>query len=89
MHRYLVRAILIPFKFQAPRVELRVLAEALKRAPSAFPELLSVGKWLDGISDDEVAELRQKVLEKVDGTLDSRLATQYSLSIMIAQKVRM
>lgn len=78
---------LVPFKFQPPQVELRVLDKTLKLAPSAFPKLLEVGKWLDGIGDDVVSEMRQKVQEQVDAGLDSRLATQYTLGIMVAQKV--
>ena len=78
---------LVPFKFQPPQVELRVLDKTLKLAPSAFPKLLEVGKWLDGIGDDVVSEMRQKVQEQVDGGLVSRLATQYTLGIMVAQEV--
>lgn len=78
---------MVPFKFQPPQVELCVLDKTLKLAPSAFPKLLAVGKWLDGVSDDMVSEMRQKVLKQVDETLDPRLATQYTLSIIVAQKV--
>lgn len=77
----------MPFKFQAPVVELRILEEMIKKAPAAFPKILSLGKWLDKITDTDVAVMRQQVLDKVGGMLDSRLATQYALTIMCAEKV--
>ena len=85
--RYLARATIIPFKFKPPDVEIRILDDLLQIAPAAFPKLLKVGKCLDDISDDEVRSMREQVLDKVDGVIDARLATQYVLTIMCAQKV--
>ena len=61
----------------------------LKQAPSAFPKLLSLGKWLDNIKEEDVYAMRQRVQDRVEGALDSRLATQYAMTIVCAQKVIM
>ena len=88
LHRYLVWAVLIPFKFQASQVELRVLPHLLQDAPAAFPKLLAVGKWLEGVDEDTVCSMRDSVLRSAGGKLESRLATQYALTILCAQKVK-
>ena len=88
LHRSLVRAVLIPFKFQASQVELRVLHHLLQDAPAAFPKLLAVGKWLEGVDEDTVCNMRDSVLRSAGGKLESRLATQYALTILCAQKVK-
>jgi len=87
--RYLVRTVLIPFKFQPSQVELRVLDHLLARAPAAFPQLLSVGKWLEGVKNSEVRALCEDIRESVGRQLDSRLATQNALTILCAQKVKL
>ena len=84
-----MRTVLIPFKFQPPQVELRVLDHLLARAPAAFPQLLSVGKWLEGVKNSEVRALCEDIRENVGRQLDSRLATQYALTILCAQKVKL
>jgi len=68
-------------------VELRILDEILMLVPSAFPKLLSMGKWLDSIQEETVYTMRKLVEEEVDRILDSRLSTQYALTLMCAQKV--
>ncbi len=84
-----MRTVVIPFKFQASEVELRILDRLLARAPAAFPQLLSVVKWLEGVENDKVRSMRERVQESVGQQLDSRLATQYALSILCAQKVKL
>ena len=79
----------MPFQFKSPEVELRILDQMITDAPAAFPKLLGLGKWLDNITDGDVRAMRQRVMDEVDGVLESRLATQYSLTIMCAQKVRL
>ena len=83
-----MRVVLIPFKFQASQVELRVLHHLLQDAPAAFPKLLAVGKWLEGVDEDTVCNMRDSVLRSAGGKLESRLATQYALTILCAQKVK-
>lgn len=83
-----MRAVLIPFKFQPSQVELRVLHHLLQDAPAAFPKLLAVGKWLERVDEDTVFNMRDSVLRSTGGKLESRLATQYALTILCAQKVR-
>lgn len=44
---------------------------------------------MDQINDMDVSLMRQKVLDAVGGILDSRLATQYALTVMCAEKVNL
>ncbi len=87
LYRYLVRSVIVPFKFQASQVELRTFDQLIQRASSAFPKLLSIGNWLEGIDNDTVHGFSERIREVVDGHMDSRLATQYALTIMCVQKV--
>ncbi len=73
--------------FEAPKVELGVLKAILADAPAAFPDLLSVGSALESLQDSDIAPIRQDVVLAVGEGVDSRLATQYSISMMCALQV--
>ena len=65
-----------------------MLPHLLQNAPAAFPKLLAVGKWLEGVDEDTVCNMRDSVLRSAGGKLESRLATQYALTILCALKVK-
>lgn len=46
-YRYLARAVLIPFQFDASDVKLRALPDIIENAPAAFPELLKVVVFIE------------------------------------------
>ncbi len=77
----------MPFPYEPPQVELGVLKTILEDAPAAFPALLSVGSTFESLQDADITDLRKEIIEGVGGTLDSRLATQYCISLMCAMKV--
>ena len=41
----------------------------LQDAPAAFPKLLAVGKWLEGVDEDTVFNMRDSVLRSMCGKL--------------------
>ena len=65
-----------------------MLHHLVQDAPAAFPKLLAVGKWLEGVDEDTVFNMQDSVLRSTGRKLESRLATQYALTILCAQKVR-
>ena len=73
--------------FQASQVELQTSNKLLHRAPAVFPELLFIGKCFEDISNDSVQKMSKQVIESVgaESKIDSRLATQYALTILCVQ----
>ena len=88
--RFLARVLLVPFPFQAPSVELGSLTKLLEDAPAAFPTLLQIGHTVIKGDHDRIYSIRG-VVENMSrhgaSLLDSRLMTQYAISIAMAQKV--
>ena len=76
-----------PFVFEPPQVELHVLSRVIEDAPAAFPSLLAVGKKLEDMSADCLRELQRKVAEIVEEKIDSRLCTQYCITLFCAEQV--
>ena len=87
MIRYLSRALLVPFVFEAPEVEIGVLTEVLEQAPSAFPALLSVGRKIELLKTEELHQMQERVASAIVDKVDSQLCTQYWISITCAQEV--
>ena len=90
--RFLARVLLIPFPFQAPSVELGSLNNLLEDAPAAFPTLLQIGHKVIHVNGDHdnIYSIRgaiESMLRHGASLIDSRLMTQYAISIAMAQKV--
>ena len=88
--RFLARVLLIPFPFQAPSVELGSLNNLLEDAPAAFPTLLQIGYKLINGDHDNIYSIRGAIESRLRhgaSLIDSRLMTQYAISIAMAQKV--
>ena len=64
-----------------------MLSEVLQDAPAAFPLLLSVGRKLEQLEVSQLKELQERVAMIVVDKVDSRLATQYAISVLCAQEV--
>lgn len=87
--RFIARVLLVPFPFQAPEVELGALHNVLEAAPAAFPVLLRLGHQLINNDREQIYSVRRQiedVIRKKSGQADSRLMTQYAISIAMAQK---
>ena len=85
--RYLARAILVPFVHEAPSVELGALAQIIEEAPATFPILLSVGKKLESMEMSTLQEMQGKVGSVIEDKIDSRLLSQYCISLFCAEQV--
>ena len=85
--RFLARVLLIPFPFQAPSVELGSLNNLLEDAPAAFPTLLQIGHKLINGTIYSIRGAIESMLRHGASLIDSRLMTQYAISIAMAQKV--
>lgn len=85
--RYLARTVLIPFEHDAPSVELGVLTQVIENAPACFPHLLTIGHKIEMLEVEKLKELQERVTTTVAGNIDSRLATQYAISIFCALEV--
>ena len=88
--RFLARVLLVPFPFQAPSVELGTLTKLLEDALAAFPTLLQVGHKVIKGDHDRIYSIRgavENMSRHGASLLDSRLMTQYAISIAMAQKV--
>ena len=90
LNRYIVRTILVPFLFEPPAVEVGRLEKILSLAPAAFPDLLKIGKKVVSecsALNSKLYSVRDKVESFFPNGLDSRLATQYALSILCCEMV--
>ena len=85
--RYLARAILIPFIYEAPSVRVDTLDAMLSEAHRALPEAVAIGKWLVQLPQSHLYEMVEKVQEVMLGKLDGRLAMQYAIYIVCSQEV--
>ena len=88
--RFLARVLLIPFPFQAPSVELGSLNNLLEDTPASFPTLLQIGHKVINVDHDNIYSIRgaiESMLRHGASLIDSRLMTQYAISIAMAQKV--
>lgn len=85
--RYLARAILVPFVHEAPSVELGTLAHILEEAPATFPVLLSVGKKVELMEMSLLQDMQEKIGTVMEDKIDSRLLSQYCISLFCAQEV--
>ena len=88
-NRYIARTILVPFLFVPPTVKVGRLERILAYAPGAFPDLLKIGKKLvnECSLNSKLYLVREKVESYFPNGLDSRLATQYALSILCCEMV--
>ncbi len=79
LYRYMARAILVPFVFEAPPMRVDTLDTILAEAHRALPEAISIGYWLKNLPQNLLYETVEKVQESVEGKMDGRLAMQYAL----------
>lgn len=68
-------------------MELGALARILEEAPAAFPMLLSVGKKLEAMEISSLQAIQEKIGAVIEDKIDSRLLSQYSISLFCAQEV--
>lgn len=68
-------------------MKLDSLASLLSEAHWALPQAISIGKWLKELPQQSVDDMVKRVHTAVEGEVDGRLATQYALYILCAQKV--
>lgn len=61
MHVYLSRAVIIPFAYKAPPVQLNSLNSLLSEAHRALPEAISIGKWLIELPQQSIDDMVKKV----------------------------
>lgn len=86
--RYLSRAVLVPFVYDPPDVIPDVLHDLLNNAHAAIPSALKVGQRLAKIDKTTIESLSSKIDEMLNEyKKDSRLTTQYAVSILCAQEV--
>lgn len=69
-------------------MELGVLSHIIEDAPAAFPLLLAVGRKLELMSTVNLGELQERVANVVEAKIDSRLCTQYCITLFCAEEVR-
>ncbi len=86
--RYLARALLVPFAFDAPPATPDVLNGLLHNAPSALPQAVQIGRFLKLIDAEFLLSAVEKIQEQLGHTIDGRLAMQYAISLTCAEKVR-
>ena len=63
------------------------LAHILEEGPAAFPALLSVGKKLELMEMSVLQNVQEKIGAAIEDKIDSRLLSQYSISLFCAQEV--
>ena len=85
--RYLARAVIVPFVYDAPPIRVNALNDILTNAHRALPEAVSIGHWLENVSEETVYEMVDRVQGAVGGRMDGRLAMQYALYTLCAQEV--
>ena len=87
MDRFLARVVLVPFAYDPPSITPDVLDNLLRDAPAALPHALLVGKDLVTTESSTLRNLSTAVGDVLGSSVDGRLAMQYSLAILGAQKV--
>ena len=85
-HRYLARALLIPFVYEPPSIRVDTLDVMLSDAHKALPQAVALGNWLKSLSQTELHNIVQDVQETLGGKMDGRLALQYALTILCAKE---
>ena len=83
-YRYLARAILVPFVYEAPPIRVDSLDEILSESHRALPDVVSIGNWLKNLSESEVYDMVGKIQEELGGNMDGRLALQYAVYTLCA-----
>lgn len=78
---------LIPFVYEAPLIRVDTLDSMLSDAHKVLPEVIQVGNWLKRLPDTKLYAMIDKMKEAVGGHMDERLALQYALYTLCAQKV--
>ena len=77
----------MPFVHEAASVKLSALAHILEEAPAVFPGLLSVGKKMELMEMPVLQNVQEKIGAAIEDKIDSRLLSQYSISLFYAQEV--
>ena len=67
-------------------MELGTLALVLEEAPATFPVLLSVGKKVEFMEMSMLQDMQRKVGDMIEEKIDSRLLTQYCISLFCSQE---
>lgn len=83
MYRFLARAVLVPFAYQAPPVTIDTLDKIVRNVASALPQAIHIGHSLvDSCDIDRVYQAVSRI-ETILGSssIDGRLAMQYALSL--------
>ena len=78
---------IVPFVYDAPPIRVNSLNDILANAHRALPEAVSIGHWLENVSEETVYEMVDRVQSAVGGRMDGRLAMQYALYTLCAQEV--
>lgn len=86
-HRFLARVVFVPFVYDAPRIKVDKLDSILSNAHWALPEAIAIGHWLSALEEDDIHAMVDKVQDVFGGRLDGRLAMQYALYTLCAQRV--
>lgn len=60
-HRYLARAVLIPFVYEAPPIRVDTLDSMLSTAHRALPEVVSIGNWLKNLPESKLYDMVEKI----------------------------
>ena len=68
-------------------MELGALAQILEEAPATFPVLLSVGKKVESMEMSMLQDMQGKVGSVIEDKIDSRLLSQYCISLFCAKEV--
>lgn len=88
LFRYIARSVLVPFVYDTPDIQLGVLHQILGDAPAAFPALLAIGKKMENLQESQLKAVRCRITDLIGLNIDSRLATQYAVSILTVAEVR-
>lgn len=86
--RYLARAVLVPFTFKAPKLNIGALDRLRKNSPAAIPQIIYIINSLSLLNTGDLDETIQKI-EAIIGKdcLDGRLLVQYSLNLLYSHEV--
>ena len=89
MYRFLARAVLVPFAYQAPPVTIDTLDNVVRNAASALPQAIHIGHSLVDSCDIDRVYQAVSHIETILGSssIDGRLAMQYALSLVCAEEV--
>ena len=70
---------IVPFVYDAPPIQVNALNDILANTHRALPEAVSIGHWLENVSEETVYEMVDRVQSAVGGRMYGRLAMQYAL----------